>query len=75
MITFKCLEEQLYQILEKLKGDNDEYISSAINPEGLANASGTYFEQQFVIKQQEVQSNISLFQHKQYRDILRSRSI
>ena len=35
----KCLEEQLYQILEKLKGVNDEYMSSAMNPEDIENAS------------------------------------
>ena len=84
--TFKCLEEQLYQILEKLKGVNDEYISSAMNPEDIENASEIYFEQysrviatsafieQFVIKQQEVQSNILPFQQEQYRDVLRSKS-
>ena len=84
--TIKCLEEQLYQILEKLKGVNDEYISSAMNPEDIENASEIYFEQysrviatsafieQFVIKQQEVQSNIPPFQQEQYRDVLRSKS-
>ena len=84
--TIKCLEEQLYQILEKLKGVNDEYISSAMNPEDIENASEIYVEQyslviatsafieQFVIKQQEVQSNIPPFQQEQYRDVLRSKS-
>ena len=43
--TIKCLEEQLYQILEKLKGVSDEYISSAMNPEDIENASEIYFEQ------------------------------
>ena len=50
------------------------------------NASEIYFEQQtrvistrafkeqFVIKQQEVQSNIPPFQQDQYRNILRSKS-
>ena len=41
--TIKCLEEQLYQILEKLKGVSDEYISSAMNPEDIENASEIYF--------------------------------
>ena len=84
--TIKCLEEQLHQILEKLKGVNDEYISSAMNPEDIEKASEIYFEQhsrviatsalieQFVIKQQEVQSNIPPFQQEQYRDVLRSKS-
>ena len=84
--TIKCLEEQLYQILEKLKGVNDEYISSAMNPEDTENGSKIYFEQcsrviatsafteQFVLKQQEVQSNIFPFQQEQYRDVLRSKS-
>ena len=84
--TIKCLEEQLHQILEKLKGINDEYISSAMNPEDIENASEIYFEQysgviatsalieQFVIKQQDAQSNITSFQQEQYRDILRSKS-
>ena len=64
----KCLEEQLYQILEKLKGANDEYMSSAMNPEDIENASEIYFEQhsrvvatsafieQFVLKQQRFQN-------------------
>ena len=43
--TIKCLEEQLYQILEKLKGVNDEYISSAMNPEDIENLSEIYIEQ------------------------------
>ena len=84
--TIKCLEEQLHQILEKLKGVNDKYISSAMNPEDSENASEIYFEQdsrvaatstfieQFVIKQQEVQSNIPPFQQEQYRDVWRSKS-
>ena len=84
--TIKCLEEQLYQILEKLKGVNDEYISSAMNPEDIEKASGIYFEQcfpvivtstlleQFVIKQQNAQSNIPPFQQEQYSDVLRSKS-
>ena len=37
--TIKCLEKQLYQILEKLKGVNDECISSGMNPEDIENAS------------------------------------
>ena len=81
-----CLQEQLYQILEKLKGLSDKYITSAMNPEDIENASEIYFEQQtrviatrafeeqFVIKQQEVQSNIPTFQQDQYRNILRSKS-
>ena len=75
-----------YQILEKLKGVNDEYIGSAMKPEDTENGSEIYFEQysrviassafteQLVIKQQEVQSNISPFQQEQYRDVLRSKS-
>ena len=63
-------------VLEKLKCVNDEYISSAINPEDIENASEIYFEQysgviatsafieQFVIKQQEVQSNMPPFQQE-----------
>ena len=78
----KYLQEQLYQILEKLKGVNDEYVTSGMSE----NASEIYFEQQtrviptrafkeqFVIKQQEVQSNIPPFQQDQYRNILRSKS-
>ena len=81
--TIKCLEEQLYQILDKLKGVNDEYISSAVNPEDIENASEIYLEQysrviaasafieQFVIKQQEVQSNTPPFQQEQYHEALR----
>ena len=42
--TIKCLEEQLYQILQQLKGVNDEYISSAMNSEDIENASEIYFE-------------------------------
>ena len=84
--TIKCLEEQLYQILEKLKSVNDEYISSAMNPDDIEKASEIYFEQyyriiatsasieHFVIKQQEVQSNLPTFQQGQYRDVLRSKS-
>ena len=33
--TIKCLGEQLYEILEKLRGLNDEYISSAMNQKTL----------------------------------------
>ena len=40
-----CLDEQLYQILEKLKSVNDEYISFAMNTEDIENASEMYFEQ------------------------------
>ena len=81
--TIKCLEELLYQILDKLKGVNDEYISSAVNPEDIENASEIYLEQysrviaasafieQFVIKQQEVQSNTPPFQQEQYHEALR----
>ena len=81
--TIKCLEEQLYQILDKLKGVNDEYISSTVNPEDIENASEIYLEQysrviaasvfieQFVIKQQEVQSNTPPFQQEQYHEALR----
>ena len=81
--TIKCLEEQLYQILDKLRGVNDEYISSAVNPEDIENASEIYLEQysrviaasafieQFVIKQQEVQSNTPPFQQEQYHEALR----
>ena len=81
--TIKCLEEQLYQILDKLKGVNDEYISSAVNPEDIENASEIYLEQysrviaasafieQFIIKQQEVQSNTPPFQQEQYHEALR----
>ena len=81
--TIKCLDEQLYQILDKLKGVNDEYISSAVNPEDIENASEIYLEQysrviaasafieQFVIKQQEVQSNTPPFQQEQYHEALR----
>ena len=43
--TIQCLAEQLHQILEKLKGVNDEYISSGMNPEDIGNASEIYFEQ------------------------------
>ena len=43
--TIKYLEEQLYLILEKLKGVNDEYISSAMNPEDIENLSEIYIEQ------------------------------
>ena len=68
--TIKCLEEQVYQILEKLKGVNDEYISFAMNPEDNENVREIYFKQfsqvmassalieQFIVKQQGVQSNI-----------------
>ena len=80
------LKEQLYQISEKLKGVNDEYISSEMNPEDIENTSETYFEQysrviatsalikQFVIKQQDAQRNLPPFQQEQYRDVLRSKS-
>ena len=75
--TIKCLGEQLYQIIEQLKSVNDEYISSAINPEDIEKASEIYFEQHsrviatrafiehFVIKQHEVQSNLPPFQQGQ----------
>ena len=71
--TIKCLEEQLYQIFKKLKSVNDEYISSAMNPGDIENASEMYFEhhskvidtspsiEHFVIKQQRLQSNIPPF--------------
>ena len=84
--TIKCLEEHLYQILEKLKTVNDEYISSAMNSEDIEKASEIYFErhskviatsasiEHFVIKQQEAQSNLRPFQQRQYRDVLRSKS-
>ena len=84
--TIKCLEEQLHQILEKLKSVNDEYISSAMNPEDIEKVSEIYFEQHSrviatsasiehsVIKQQEVQSNLPPFQKGQCRDVLRSKS-
>ena len=74
------------QILEELKGVNDEYITSAMNPEDIENASEIYFAQysqviatsvlieQSVIKQQDVQSNIPPFQQEQYRDVLRWKS-
>ena len=84
--TIKYLEDQLYQILEKLKSVNDEYISSAMNPEDIKKASEIYFEphsrviatsvsiEHFAIKQREVQSNLAPFQQGQYRDVLRSKS-
>ena len=65
---------------------NDEYISSAMNPEDIEKASEIYLEQHsrviatsafiehFVIKQKEVQSNLPPFQQWQYRDVLRSKS-
>ena len=64
--TIKFLEKHSYQILERLKGVNDEYIYYAMNPADIENAIKIYFEQcsrviatsvlreQFVIKQQEV---------------------
>ena len=57
-----------------------------MKPEDTENGSEIYFEQysrvitssvlteQLVIKQQEVQSNISPFQQEQYRHVLRSKS-
>ena len=45
--TIKCLEDQLDHILEILKSVNDEYTSSAMNPEDIENASEIYFEQNF----------------------------
>ena len=57
-----------------------------MNPEDIENASQIYFEQHsrviatsasiehFIIKQQEVQSNLAPFQQGQYRDVLRSKS-
>ena len=84
--TIKCLEEQLYQILEKLKCVNDEYISSGINLKTLKTPvkfilssilnllQTSALIEQFVIKQQEVQSNVLPFQQEQYRDVLRSKS-
>ena len=43
-LWIECLQEQLYQILEKLKGVSDEYITSAMNPEDIENASEICFE-------------------------------
>ena len=42
--TIKCLEEQLYQILVKLKRVNDEYISIALNPDDIETSSEIYFD-------------------------------
>ena len=73
-------------VLSDVRKVNNEYISSAINSEDIEKASEIYFEQhsrvfatsafieQFLIKQQEVQSNISPFQQEQYREVLRSKS-
>ena len=43
--NIKCLEEQLYQIFKKLKSLNDEYVSFAMSPKDIENASEIYFEQ------------------------------
>ena len=81
--TIKCLEEQLYQILEKLKKVNEEYISIALNPNDIETSSETYFEQhsrvtltsqsieQFVLKKQQVQNAV---QQYHFREILKSKS-
>ena len=48
MITLKQLNvafnEQLHQILEELRGVNDECMSSAMNPEDIENRNKIYFE-------------------------------
>ena len=81
--TIKCLEEQLYQILEKLKKVNDEYISIALNPDDIEISSEIYFEQhsrvtlisqsieQFILKKQQVQNAV---QQDHFREILKSKS-
>ena len=68
--TIKCLEEQLYQILEKLKKVNDEYISIALNPDDIETSREIYFEQhsqvtlisqsieRFILKKQQVQNAV-----------------
>ena len=81
--TIKCLEEQLYQILEKLKKVNDEYISIALNPDDIETSSEIYFEQhsrvtlisqsieQFILKKQQVQNAV---QQDHFQEILKSKS-
>ena len=81
--TIKCLEEQLYQILEKLKKVNDEYISIALNSDDIETSSDIYFEQhsrvtlisqsieQFILKKQQVQNAV---QQDHFREILKSKS-
>ena len=67
--SIKCLEEQLYQVLDKLKNTNDEYISLASDPSDIENASGVYYEQYsrvvgvsenietFILKQQTAENS------------------
>ena len=81
--TIKCLEEQLHQILEKLKKVNDEYISIALNPDDIETSREIYFEQhsrvtlisqsieQFILKKQQVQNAV---QQDHFREILKSKS-
>lgn len=76
--TIKCLEEQLYQILEKVKGINDEYIRLVSNPADIEISSEIYFEQHsrvtlisdtiehFIIKRQQVQNVV---QQQQYQEM------
>ena len=81
--TIKCLEEQLYKILEKLKKVNDEYIRIALNPDDMETLSEIYFEQhsrvtlisqsieQFILKKQQVQNAV---EQDHFREILKSKS-
>ena len=73
----------MYQILEKLKKINDEYISIALNPDDIETSSEIYFEQhsqvtlisqsieQFILKKQQVQNAV---QQDHFREILKSKS-
>jgi len=80
--TIKCLEEQLYQTLERLKQTNEKYINLTFDHEDIEQSNEIYFEnhsrvieiseaiQSFILTQQEKVNNE---QQIYYRSVIESK--